>query len=71
MALMAFDSKPNKSKKQQKEEREEFPTLGEEEKKDGGLDSLMDEQPKQNKNGKKRGKGNNKGGAVPLKVGFF
>ena len=63
-ALMAFDSKPTKSKKQQKQEREEYPTLEDEEKKDnGGLDSLMDEAPKKNKGpgGKRRGKGGNKG----------
>ena len=73
MALMAFDSKPTKSKKQQREEKAEFPDLGEEEKKDdGGLDSLMDEPPKsKNQGGKRKGKGGNKGGAVALKVGFF
>jgi hypothetical protein len=47
MALMAFDSKPTKTKKQQKEELNEFPTLDDEEKKDDeGLDSLMDEPKK-------------------------
>lgn len=72
MALMAFDSKPTKSKKQQREEKAEFPDLGEEEKKDeGGLDSLMDEPPKSKNQGKRKGKGGNKGGAVTLKVGFF
>ena len=60
-ALMAFDSKPVKSKKQQKEEAKEFPSLIDEE---PSLADLEEESKGQNsgagggKKGRKRGKKN-------------